>query len=115
MKFDTPEELASISFQGTPPDTPYNLVWADGFVIALASSSAVSELLVDEILRGTVHWFFVSFAPLENYVPSFEFAGRKCNLVNSSQSPIYKAAADFFRHKALRPSARTRPSVSKSK
>ncbi|MGI0080238.1 MAG: hypothetical protein ACRECH_11490 [Nitrososphaerales archaeon] len=98
MKYNSVEELISIWFPEAPPGTPIGpLIWADGVVIALATSPVLAESLVEELLHGIVHWFFVSFAVLDEYKPSVEVKGFTCNLIDVSNSAIYSAAARFLK------------------
>ena len=63
------ENFIELKAQPRPPNTPPSIVrWAEGTVFDYMAFPQTHELINERAKDGTIHWDFIEFAQMKNYV-----------------------------------------------
>ncbi|MEM3031701.1 MAG: hypothetical protein QXK39_02160 [Nitrososphaerota archaeon] len=96
IKYPNAEEL--IRNMVLAPGQPAVLYWAEGVVFLPVPVNMNNEKIVDEMMKGRLYWFIVSFAPMKSYSPMLAAEkGPEAMVINVSRSKVLSEAARWLK------------------
>ncbi len=96
IRYPTPEEL--IKNMVLLPGQPAVLYWAENIVFLPVPVSMNNEKVVDELIKGKIYWFIVSYAPMKSYSPMLAAEkGPEAMVINVSRSRVLSEVARWLK------------------
>lgn len=97
-KYDSPEDLINASAKGAPPGSVVSVHrWVDAVLLSFTGLPK-TDVTIQEILDGRVHWDHVNFAIMPEYKEQFMTeSGVTVIIGNVSENASFKAVAEFIK------------------
>jgi hypothetical protein len=103
-RYNTVEDLVRGTFAGVPPGANVGPIkWTNGIVFNHISYP-MTDVIVQELLQGRLHWDHVSFAPMDLYQPLLAIPDLRLNITiaDVSPNPVFRAIAEFIKETLMR-------------
>ncbi len=84
-------ELMAISGQ------PVALCWAEGIVFLPLPYHPSSDIVIEDTLKGTLHWSAVIFSVMPEYQAIKKFGAREIPIIDQSAIPHFKQVARWLK------------------
>jgi len=94
------ELLESLVAQIKLSGQPVALHWAEGIVFYAIPLDTQSDLILDEMLKGTAYWASVSYAKMPSYQPVAKIGGVEIPVINQSRSPSIRQIAEWLKKRS---------------
>jgi hypothetical protein len=96
----SPEDLVRYEFRGASQGANVGtLQWVAGILMRFIPMPLGSESAMRELLKGNLHWNYVSFAPMEKFQAEVYVEDMKvtCIVLDVSANPVFQAIGQFIR------------------
>lgn len=86
-------ELMAISGQ------PVGLNWAEGIVFLALPYQPDNDIIIEQTLRGTMHWAAVMFSQMPEYQPIKKVGAREIPIIDQTPIPHLRQVAQWLKNR----------------
>ena len=87
-------ELMAISGQ------PVALNWAEGIVFLAVPYQPNSDAMIEQTMKGTIHWAAVIFSSMPKYQPIKKFGAREIPIIDQTSIRYLKQVAEWLKKRS---------------
>jgi len=80
-------------------EEPIVLNWAEGIVFLYIPYPYDSDVIIKEMLKGTMYWGLVMFAPMPKYQPLKKFGAREIPIIDQSSFSYLRQVAQWLKER----------------